>query len=117
MAQALRHGYYVVTSTPRDSASLFDPIGRPAAQVTAPGVFVHEIDLAYAALHWSETLHEGRALTDRFGAKVGYSYSEREDTGVFWSNDPTLSIGTMIRALGLRQMPDEVERMKAGRAK
>lgn len=115
-AQALRHHFYVVTSTPRDNASLFDPIGRTVAQVTAaPGVEVHEIDLAYAILHWSEALREGRGLTDRFGAKVGGAYSTREDTGVFWSNDPALSIGAMIRQVGLREMPAEIARMEAAR--
>ena len=114
-AQALRHHYYVMTSTPRDNAAVFDPIGRTAAQATAPGVLVHEIDLAYAILHWSETLREGRALTERFGAKVGGSYSTREDTGVFWSNDPQLSIGAMIRELGLREMPETMERVEAAR--
>ncbi len=115
-AAALRHRYFVVTSTPRDNASLFDPIGRPVAQATtAPGVLVHEIDLAYAILHWSETLRGGLALTERFGARVGGSYSNREDSGVFWSNDPQASIGAMIRELGLREMPFEIERMEAAR--
>lgn len=113
-AQAMRHALYVVTSTPRDNASLVDPIGRVAAQITAPGVLVREIDLAFAILHWSEHLHEGRALSDRFGAKAGFSYSTREDTGVFWSNDAARSIGSMIRELGLRQMSEEVERVRAG---
>lgn len=112
MAQALRHSYYVVNSAPRDNASIFDPIGRVAAQITAPGVLVHEIDLAYAILHWSESLHEGRALRERFGAQVGYDYSTREDTGVFWSNNPQRSIGAMIRELGLREMPESIERMR-----
>ncbi len=116
MAQALRHRYYVVTSAPRDNASVFNPIGLTVAQVTTgPGVLVQEIDLSYAILHWSETLHEGRALTERFGPRVGYTYSGREDTGVFWSNDPQLSIGAMIRELGLREMPDQIERMEAAR--
>jgi predicted amidohydrolase len=114
MAQALRHHYYVVNSAPRDNATVFDPIGRTVAQATvAPGVVVQEIDLAFAILHWSEALHEGRALTERFGARVGGTYSTREDTGVFWSNDPRTSIATMIRALGLREMPAEMERMEA----
>lgn len=112
MAQALRHSYYVVSSAPRDNASLFDPIGRTVAQVTEPGVMVHEIDLAHAILHWSEKLHEGQALTERFGTKVGYNYSEREDTGVFWSNDPQRSIGEMIRELGLVEMREQIERMR-----
>ena len=112
-AQALRHHYYVATSTPRDNVSVFDPIGRTAAQATTPGVHVQQIDLAYAILHWSETLHEGRALTARFGDKVGFTYSEREDTGVFWSNDPQHSIGEMVRELGLREMPETLARVQA----
>lgn len=110
-AAALRHRYYVVTSTPRDNVTVFDPIGRPAAQATSPGVLVHRIDLAYAILHWSEGLLEGRGLTQRFGGAVGYEYSSREDTGVFWSNDPKRSIGSMIRELGLREMPEMIEQM------
>ena len=118
MAQALRHHYYVVNSAPRDNASVFDPIGRTVAQaVVAPGVVVHEIDLSYAILHWSETLNGGRVLTERFGEKVGYNYSTREDTGVFWSNDPQRSIGAMIRELGLREMPEEIERVEEARIK
>jgi predicted amidohydrolase len=111
-SEALRHQVHVVTSTLKDNASVFDPIGRVVAQVTEkPGELVHQIDLSYAILHWSETLHEGRALTERFGNKVGYLYSSREDTGVFWSNDPATSIGEMVRELGLREMPEYVEAM------
>lgn len=109
-AEALRHHYYVVTSTPKDNATLFDPIGRTIAQVTdRPGVLVQQIDLAYAILHWSENLHNGQALTQHYGDKVGYLYSDREDTGVFWSNDPHATIGEMIQALGLREMPVQVD--------
>jgi len=112
MSEALRHNVYVVTSTLKDNASVFDPIGRVVAQVTnKPGVLVHQIDLSYAILHWSETLQEGRVLTERFGDKVGYLYSSREDTGVFWSNDPEMNIGSMIRELGLREMLEQVEAM------
>jgi apolipoprotein N-acyltransferase len=114
-AQALRHRFFVLTSTGRDNVSLFDPIGRTAAQVTTPGVLVQQIDLAYAILHWSENLHEGHALTDRFGAKVGGSYSSREDTGVFWSNDPQLSIGAMIREVGVPEMSETIERVETAR--
>ena len=117
-AEALRHHLYVVTSTPRDNASVFDPLGRTVAQVTqAPGMVVQEVDLAYAILHWSEGLEEGRALQQRFGERVGFDYSSREDTGLFFSNDPRTSIGSMVRELGLREMPAEVERMKAAREK
>ena len=112
-AEALRHRYYVVSSTPKNNASIFDPIGRVIAQTTdVPGIIVKQIDLSFAVLHWSEKLQEGRALTERFGDKVGYDYSSREDTGVFWSNDPGVSIGAMIRDLGLREMDPEMERME-----
>ena len=94
---------------------LVEQAARTAAQVTAPGVLVQQIDLAYAILHWSENLHEGHALTDRFGAKVGGSYSSREDTGVFWSNDPQLSIGAMIREVGVPEMSETIERVETAR--
>lgn len=113
-AQALRHRTYVVTSAPKDNATVFDPMGRMVAQVLQkPGVLVHQIDLAYAILHWSETLQEGRAFTERYGGRAGYSYSTREDTGIFWSNDPKQSIGSMVRELGLREMPEYVEAVDA----
>lgn len=109
-AAALRNRYYVVTATPRDNASLFDPIGRVVAQEEkAPGVLVHQIDLSYAILHWAEPLLGGQAFTDKYGARVGYEYSNREDTGVFWSNDPKLIIGNVVREFGLQQMPEAIE--------
>lgn len=115
-AAALRHHYYVVNSAPREDASIFDPIGRTLAQqTTAPGLVLRQIDLSYAILHWSETLHEGRAFTDRYGARAGGDYSAREDTGVFWSNDPALPVGTMVRELGLHEMPDEIARIERAR--
>lgn len=116
MAQALRHHYYVVNSAPRDNVSLYNPIGQTVAQQThAPGVLVHQIDLSFAILHWTETLQGGKAFTDRYGDKVGHTYSSREDTGVFWSNDPQRSIGSMVRELGLHEMPEVVQQIDAAR--
>jgi predicted amidohydrolase len=115
-AAALRHHFYVVNSAPRQDATVFDPIGRIIAQQTsAPGVVVRRIDLAYAILHWSETLHNGQAFTGRYGERAGYDYSEREDTGIFWSNDPQTSVGTMIRELGLREMPEVIAQTEDAR--
>jgi predicted amidohydrolase len=112
-AAALRHHYYVVNSAPRDNASVFDPIGRTIAQVTEPGVVVQQVDLAYAILHWSEGLKNGTALAERFGERAGGDYSSREDTGVFWSNDPNQSVGEMVRELGLKEMPQVIEEVGA----
>ena len=117
-AAALRHHYYVVTATPRDNASLVDPIGRIVAQqVQAPGVLVHRLDLAYAILHWNETLLGGQAFTDRYGERIGGEYSNREDTGVFWSNDPKLRIGDVVREFGMMQMPEAIEWIRDARAR
>jgi hypothetical protein len=117
MAAALRHHYYVVSSTPRNNVSIFDPIGLTIAQLTVPGVLVREIDLAYAVLHWSPTLKDGRAFTARFGSKVGHAYAEREGTGVFWSNDSEMTIGAMMRDLGLWEMPVAIERSRQAQEK
>ena len=105
---ALRGNYYVVSSTPYDNATIFNPIGVVAAQTTTAPVLVHEIDLAYAILHWTPGLEDGQALTRRFGKRVGYQYTHRENTGVFWSNDPDQSIGAMVAELGLPEMDAQV---------
>ncbi|HOQ62308.1 MAG TPA: carbon-nitrogen hydrolase family protein, partial [Vicinamibacterales bacterium] len=51
-ARALTHGYYIVSSTWRNNASLFDPTGAVIAQITKPEerVLVERIDLSYALL-------------------------------------------------------------------
>lgn len=111
-AAALKHCYHVVTSTPRDNATFFNPIGVTIAQTTEEAVLVHEIDFSYAILHWTPALENGAGLTKLFGDKVGYNYSSREDTGVFWSNDPQMTIGAMIGKLGVREFPVELERSR-----
>ena len=108
---AVKHRYYIVNATPRDNATVFNPLGVPEAQVNK-GVLVHQIDLSYAILHWSGGLEEGKALSRKYGDKVGYHYYPTEDTGIFWSNDPATTIGQMIRALNLAEMDAEIERSR-----
>ena len=58
-ARAARHRYYVVSSTWREDATVFEPTGLVAAQVEPPGkVLVHQLDLSYAVLGWSAPLRE-----------------------------------------------------------
>jgi len=101
--------YYVVTSPWRDNASIFDPLGQLVAQITEPGVLVHEIDLSYALLNWSPTLEDGQAFTKKYGDRAGYRYSTREDCGLFWSNDPKLPVGEMLKELDLRTSDDALK--------
>ena len=103
-AFAMLHRCPVLTSCPRDNVTLFSPIGTVMASMTDVGVMTCEIDLSYALLHWSASLREGQALRDRYGDAIGFSYSVREDTGVFWSNDISRSIAGMCRELGLVEM-------------
>lgn len=109
---ALRGQYYVVSSTPRNNATIFSPVGDVVAQTTQADVLVQQIDLSYAIIHWTEDLDNGQAFTRKYGERAGYHYSSREDTGVFWSNDPALSIGSMLRELGFAEMPDEIARVR-----
>jgi predicted amidohydrolase len=107
---ALRGGYWVVSSTPLNNASIFNPIGMVHGQITSGSVLVQEIDLAWAAVHWLPGLDEGRGLTARFGRRVGYVYYESEATGLFWSNDPATPISEMLADLGFMEMAPYVER-------
>jgi predicted amidohydrolase len=110
-SRAARHRLYLVSSTWRNNATFYEPTGLIAARVEQPDrVLVHEIDLSFAVLGWSSFLEDGRALSKRFGDKVGYHYDPREDIGLFWSNDPATPIGTMIRAIGGEEIDQQIVR-------
>ncbi len=110
---AMQHHYYVVSATPRDHAAFFSPLGLIEAQVTTEGaVLVHQIDLSYALLHWEAILEEGEALQRKYGDRIGFHWYHSEDKGIFWSNDPKITVGQMIRSLGLTETDANVERIR-----
>jgi hypothetical protein len=110
-SRAAHHRYYVVSSTWREDATVFEPTGLVAAQVETPGkVLVHQLDLSYAVLGWSAPLKNGKALTEKFGERVDFHYEPREDLGLFWSNDPGTTVGAMIGSLGLEELDAQVAR-------
>lgn len=110
---ALQHAYYIVSAAPRDHAAVYNPLGMIEAQATTEGVaLVHEIDLSFALVHWDAVLEDGEALHRRYGAKVGYHYYRPEDGGVFWSNDPKLTIGQMLASIGLQNAEAELRRLE-----
>jgi predicted amidohydrolase len=111
-SRALRGGYFVLSSTWRNNASLLDPTGHVIHEIRNEGVFVEQIDLDYRILGWQSTLHNGAAFDERFGARAGYRYSEAEDCGIFWSNDPALPIAEMVRMLDLETKADEIGRAR-----
>ncbi len=105
------HHYYLLTSTWRNNATLVDPTGAVIAQTTTPSsVLVERIDLSYVLLDWQVKLENGKALTDKYGKAVGFRYSEAEDGGIFWSNDPNIPVMRMVRELGLELSPDCISR-------
>ena len=111
--KALQHRYYVVSSTWRNNASIFEPTGRIISQLKPPGrVLVQELDLSYAILPWSSKLQKGEALKKQYGDKVGFRYYEDEDCGIFWSNDPQITIRQMTQRLGILEMDDQMTRVQ-----
>jgi predicted amidohydrolase len=111
---AATHEYWVISSTFRNNASFFEPgTGLVAAQIREPNrSLVHEIDLSFAVLPWSPRMRNGASFREKYGDRVGFRYSESEDRGVFWSNDPGMTIGDMARSLDL--LDSQVQ--KVGRA-
>lgn len=104
---------YIVSSTWRHNASIFEPTGKIAAQIIPPqSILVHELDLSYALLPWSSKLRNGEALRKAYGDKVGFHYYEDEDCGIFWSNDPQTTVGEMARAIGVLELEDEMARVR-----
>jgi predicted amidohydrolase len=108
---AMQHRYYVVSSTWRNNASIFEPTGMIAAQILPPErVLVRQIDLSYILLPWQPELRNGAAMRERYAENVGYHYSEAEDCGMFWSNDPRTPIGRMVREMGLEEKAASLDR-------
>jgi predicted amidohydrolase len=112
-ARAMEQRCYIVSSTWRNNASIFEPTGKIAAHIEPPGqLLVHEIDLSYAILPWSSKLKNGKALQQKYGDKVGFHYYEDEDLGIFWSNDPNMPVREMAASLGLREAHEELARVR-----
>jgi predicted amidohydrolase len=111
--RARDHRCYIVSSTWRHNATVFEPTGKIAAQIRPPhSVLVHELDLSYALLPWSSKLQNGEALRKAYGDKVGFRYYEDEDCGIFWSNDPKTTIGQMVRSIGVLELEEEMARVR-----
>jgi predicted amidohydrolase len=111
--RAMRGQYYIASSTWRNNASVFEPSGRIAAQIRPPeSVLAYEIDLSYAILPWSARLENGKALQQKFGEGVAFHYYEDEDRGIFWSNDPRMTIREMVRSLGLEEQHEQLARVQ-----
>ena len=74
--------------------------------------FVERIDLSYVLLNWQRALRNGKAFDDAYGNRAGYRYSEAEDGGIFWSNDPDESVMDMVRELKLELPADVVKAVR-----
>lgn len=111
--RARQHRYYIVSSTWRNNASIFEPTGRITSQIKPPEqVLVQELDLSYAILPWNSKLQKGQALKSRYGEKVGFRYYEDEDCGIFWSNDPRVTVRQMIQSIGVRELEEDLLRAR-----
>jgi predicted amidohydrolase len=111
--RAMQNRCYIVSSTWRNNASFFEPTGKIIAQIKPPEqILVQQLDLSYAILPWSSKLKNGAALREKYGDKVGFHYYEDEDEGIFWSNDPRVTVGRMVRSLGLSQQEEELKRIR-----
>jgi predicted amidohydrolase len=111
--RAMQNRCYIISGTWRNNASFFEPTGKIAAQIREPDrVLVRELDLSYAILPWHPRLQKGEALRRKYGDKVGFRYYEDEDCGLFWSNDPQVSIAEMARSIGVPEAEAMLERVR-----
>jgi len=110
-SRAGRHRYFIVSSCWRNNSTIYEPTSLVAARTETPGKpLVYEIDLSYAILGWSAHLRDGKAFADKYGDKAGYHYEPREDLGMFWSNDPEITVGSMLGSLGLEEIDAQIAR-------
>jgi predicted amidohydrolase len=111
--RAMQNRCYIVSSTWRDNASVFEPTGKIAAQIRQPEkTLVHELDLSYAILPWHPKLRKGETLRSKYGDKIGFRYYEDEDCGIFWSNDSQFSVGEMAKSIGVPEAGEALERVR-----
>jgi hypothetical protein len=47
----------------------------------------------------------------KYGDRVGFTYYEDEDCGIFWSNDPSLPVAEMAKAAGVRKAEALLDRV------
>jgi hypothetical protein len=129
VVRAIEGHCYIVSSTWRTDACVFEPTGKIVSQIqsepsngTADGwnqnvdgkrlennILVQEIDLSYAILPYSQTLKNGELFTKTFGDRAGFRYYEDDDRGIFWSNDPKVTVRQMIDSLSLREEQEELQ--------
>lgn len=116
MARSLAHRYYVVSSTWDSTAHIFEPTGKIVAQAK-PGepVLVQELDLSYAIITsgGGRPGENGDGFIEKFGDRVGFRFYSEEAWGLFWSNDPKMSIGEMARSIKAVEMESELARVRA----
>jgi len=116
-ARALQHRIHIVSSTWRNNATVFEPTGMVAGQIREPEhILVKQIDLSYMLLPWQPGLRNGQAMAEEYGDRVGYHYSEAEDGGIFWSNDPGMPIGRMVREMDLETVDELLARNERARS-
>jgi predicted amidohydrolase len=127
--RAIEGHYYIVSSTWQNNASVFDPVGKIVAQVkwdprngnpreiggrlVDNDTLVDEIDLSYAIIGYSRALKNGELFTKTFGDKAGYHYYQDDERGVFWSNDPHMTIRQMLRSVNLKEEEEEHQLISA----
>ena len=66
--RAMQNRCYIISSTWRNNASVFEPTGKIPAQLLPPNrTLVHELDLSYAILPWHPKLQKGETLRKKYG--------------------------------------------------
>lgn len=111
--RAMQQRCFIVSSTWRHNATVFEPTGKIVAQIREPErLLIQEIDLSYAILPWSSKLRHGKGMSERYGDRVGYRYYEDEDLGIFWSNDPSTPILKMVREMELTEAHESLARVR-----
>ena len=55
--------------------------------------------MSYAILAWSPTLGMKKTYQSLWRQRQGFRYYEDDDRGIFWSNDPHMTVGQMLRSL------------------
>lgn len=101
-AKAVRHRYYIVSSTMRPPAMVVDPTGRAIAQTAADReVVVARFDLDYRILPSRFSWTRGEEIKEKYGDRIVQDWSNEGWCTVLTSTDPELPVGKVVEDEGL----------------
>ncbi len=102
-ARALRHQYYIVSSTFRPPSMVVDPTGRVVARTAEDReALVARFDLDYRIMPSRFSWTRGKEIEEKYGDRIKQDWSTEGWCVLLTSTDPELPVGRVVEQEGLK---------------